>query len=132
VHAHSEQSRPDDLAEPAKPIELQTENGFSIVRRWEADNEPAPAGGSFAFLVRNPEGLTREIIVEISNELRIRTEIRIRELVISFWVSCAEHHLANYLWTMGDYPASNRLLVERFDPDDIISALRWNRSSTAG
>jgi len=50
---------------PLEIIEFLTENGFSIVRRWEADGGPAPVDGQFSFLVRNPQDLESEVTVKV-------------------------------------------------------------------
>ena len=117
---------------PAKnrPIELQTENGFCILRSWEIDRLPAPIAGKYDFLVRNPHGLerAREIVVEVARdavaeiERYTRGRIAIRN---SFWIYCAERHLATYVWKNDDYPPEGLLIVKQLTGDDFDLAIRW-------
>src|SRR4030095_8053177 len=81
-------------------IQFLTENGFVIVRPWEAKDGSASAEGSFQFRVQHPEGIEREISVEISKQLLVGTALRTRgriEAASQFWICCAERRLANYL-----------------------------------
>jgi hypothetical protein len=128
VRAHSEQLRPDEAPDTIRPIEFQTENGFSILRQWEIDQVPPPATGSYSFLVHNPESQPREIIVRIKDHLVIYIALRTRHRVLarcSFWPACAERHLADYLWENDDYPPDNQIEINCLDPTDIMSALHW-------
>src|SRR5690242_19249564 len=100
MRAENEQPKPDEVHSNRRPIEFLTENGFSIVRRWEADGDPAPVDGQFAFLVRNPQDLESEVTVEVDGEFVQTMPPHARERVplsSSFWISCAENHLAEYL-----------------------------------
>ena len=114
----------------SNPIEFITENGFSIVRPWESGNSPKPTGGKCRFGVSDGF-IEREVTVEISREvvteLSLRTRGRI-QLSNSFWSSCAERHLANYVSEHADFPEDDELMVEKLDREDILSALRWERS----
>ena len=111
-----------------RPIEFLTENGFSIFRSWEVDGVSPPVDGTFPFLVRNEGDPLRKVVVTIKAEViaeigqRCRGRINISS---SFWISCAERHLATYLWEQDDYPEDNNLSVDQLDPEEIISALRW-------
>ena len=111
-----------------RPIELITENGFSILRAWEIEHAAPPLDGRYPFLARSPAGSAREIIVGITGyvvtEITIRTRGRIL-LLSSFWICCCERHLANYLWEQNDYPPGDQLRVEDLDPEDCLLALRW-------
>ena len=131
MRAQNENYRPEKLTAQSPPIEFLTDNGFSIIRSWEIDGTPRPTSGAFSFQVRNPEGAAREIIVQISEKrlesIRFETHGRLTS-DNSFWISCAERHLALYLWEKGDYPPADKLLIEQLDPDDLISAIRWRIS----
>jgi hypothetical protein len=111
------------------PIECITENGFSIVRPWESGNSPRPTGGTYRFGVSDGF-IEREVTVEISRrvgqEISLRT--RGRQLSESFWISCAERHLSNHISEHADFPDNDELIVEELDREDILSALRWNKS----
>ena len=128
MSAQTKQISPDDLAAPSRPIELLTENGYLIVRSWEITGIPAPSDGAYSFMVRREQDLEREITVTIAAELFPdifrQTRGRISNSC-SFWICCAERHLANYLWERDDYPAGDRLAVDYLDPDDVMSAVNW-------
>lgn len=114
----------------ARPIEFLTENGFAIVRRWEADGSPAPADGRLCFLLRDPDGAECEINTEITNQLVAETAFRTRghiQLSSSFWICCAERHLADYVTNHDGCPDGNRLAVDCLDCEEVILALRWEK-----
>jgi len=128
VSAQTKQTSPDDLAARNRPIELLTENGYAICRPWEINQTPAPADGTYSFLVQKEEDLEREVIVTIAPELFDDISLRTRGKISksgSFWIVCAERHLADYLWEKDDYPAGNRLTIDHLNPDDIMSAVNW-------
>jgi hypothetical protein len=126
----SAQTKPssDDLAAPSRPIELLTENGYAIVRAWEINRDPAPTNGTYSFLVRREQDLQREIIVTIAAEVFADLFLKTRGKIsnsCSFWICCAERHLANYLWEENDYPAGDKLAIDHLDPEDVMSAVNW-------
>jgi len=128
MRAENNQSRPDEFRAKVRPIEFLTENGFSIVRRWEADGDSAPVDGQFSFLVRNPQGLESEVTVKVAGECLQTMPLHARERVplsSSFWISCAENHLAEYLWEHNAFPIDNKLMIDCVSPAEIISAVRW-------
>jgi hypothetical protein len=112
------------------PIEFITENGFSIIRPWESGNSPRPTGGRYRFGVSDGF-IEREITVAISRdvvtEISLRTRGRV-QLSNSFWISCAERHLASYVTEHADFPDNDGLSVEELHREDVLSALRWERS----
>ena len=136
MRKQSERAIPDSLQVTTRPIELVTENGFSILRLWEIDRVPPPLAGNFHFMVRNPPSRAREIIqreitVEIADRLFVEIAIRTSGRILagnSFWICCAERHLATYLWESNDCPSGDKLRVTQLDPDDIIIAIRWGTS----
>jgi len=131
VRAQPEQPLPHERTLDVRPIELQTENGFSIVRQWEAEQEPAPSDGTYPFIVSNPAGEGRRIIVVVAADLVVRTQLqgagRFR-LSANYWIYCAERRLANQVWENDDFPLDDRILIEELDREDLLAALRWNRS----
>jgi hypothetical protein len=111
-----------------RPIELQTDNGFSIVRRSDIDKNNSTGGTEHCFVVRDPYGYELDITVDFSAaaiaEVGKRSLGRItRES--SFWINCAERHLANYLWETDDFPPDGTITVEYLTPADVDSAQRW-------
>lgn len=128
MQAENNQSRPDELESNVRPIEFLTENDFSIVRRWEADGDPAPVDGQFSFLVRNPHDIESEVTVKVAGECPQTMPLHARERVplsSPFWISCAENHLAEYLWEHNALPIDNKLMVDCMSPAEIISATQW-------
>ena len=124
----SERSVPDSVPEVARPIELVTENEFSILRLWEIDREPPPTAGNYTFLVRNPLSLERQITVEIADALIVDIELKTTRRIRSgntYWICCAERHLATYVWENDCSPPDQRLRVECLTPRDINLANRW-------
>ncbi len=121
---------PDPSPAKRRPIELVTENGFCILRAWEIDRLPPPLEAQYRFLVRNPHGLerARDIIVDVSDQVAAQVAKHTRDRIgprNSFWIYCAERHLATYVWEHDDYPPDGRLTVEQLEPDDFDVAMRW-------
>lgn len=118
----------DSAAARFRPVELITENGFSIVRVGESDGSRRAPEGRYVFMVRDPEGSEREITVEIDqqavNEITLRSRGRISS-ESSYWICCAERHLAEYLWENDNYPLDGKLTVEYLTPEDLNLAVRW-------
>jgi len=80
-----------------RPIELQTENGFSIIRRCDIDKSISASGTEHRFIVRDPDEYELEIAVDIADEAVAEIVRRSRErlsLESSYWINCAERHLA--------------------------------------
>ena len=131
MRAQTEQPLPHERTLDVRPIELQTENGFSIVRQWEAEQKPPPADGTFAFIVRNSNCEERRIIVAVADNLVSRTHFQTAGrpgLSVDYWVYCAERHLANHLWESDDFPPNDSIRIEELDREDLLAALRWERS----
>jgi hypothetical protein len=134
VSAQTKQNNPDDLAARSRPIEFLTENGYAIVRSWEINRGPAPTNGTYSFLVQREHELERELIVTIAAELFADIFLKTRGKIsnsCSFWICCAERHLANYLWEKDDYPPGDELVLDYLDPDDVMSAVNWGTQTEA-
>ena len=105
-----------------RPIELQTENDFCIIRRCDLDEQSSPTGTEHCFVVRDRDGYELEITVSFSESAIAEAVRRSDGRLMSesaFWVTCAERHLADYLWENDDYPPDARITIERLTPDDI-------------
>ena len=122
------QVTPDCLVNESSPIQYVTENGFSIIRLSDIDKSITAGGTKHAFVVRDPRGHGLEIAVDISDsavaEIVSRSSGRL-SLNSSYWICCAERHLATYLWENDDYPPEARLKVEMLTLDDLNLARRW-------
>jgi len=118
----------DSAAARCRPIELITENGFSIVRTGERDGPRRAPERRYVFMVRDPQGSEREITVRIDqkavDEITLRSRGRI-EIESSYWICCAERHLAEYLWENDNYPPDGKFRVEQLTPEDLNLAIRW-------
>jgi hypothetical protein len=114
-----------------RPIEYLTKNGFTIVRLTEPNGKPGFAG-EYDFLVGDPHGYELEITVEVDTfaftEIALRSRGRISS-ESSYWICCAERHLATYLSENDDYPPNEKLKVTQLSLDDLNLAVRWGRES---
>ena len=131
MRTQTEQPIPSERTLDVRPIELQTENGFSIVRQWEAEQKPPPPDGTYPFIVRNPTSEERRILVVVADDLVARAQFQTAGragLSGDYWIYCAERHLANHLWETNDFPPQDIIRIEELDREDLLSALRWNRS----
>ena len=118
----------DRAAARCRPIELLTENDFSVVRVGECDGPGRAPGGRHVFMVRDPQGSELEITVDIDqqvvNEILLRSRERISN-TSSYWINCAERHLAEYLGENHIYPPDGKLTVDQLTPEDLCLAIRW-------
>jgi len=112
----------------ARPVEVQTENGFSIIRRCDVDGTISSSGREHCFIVRDPYGYELDITVGFSDralaEVLRRSEGRL-SFESSYWINCAERHLSTYLWENEDYPPDAKLSVDYLTPEDLDLARRW-------
>ena len=111
------------------PIDVLTENGYTIVRKSDLDPTVLDSARDCRFLVRDSNNDEREIKVAFNettialvNELR-PTPLRAES---SFWVCCAEQHLATYLWQMDEDPADGSLVIDSLPPEDLKLASTWS------
>ena len=122
------QVSPGCSANESSPIQYVTENGFSIIRLCDIDKSIMAGGTQHFFVVRNPRGDELEMTVDISDsavaEIISRSSGRL-SLNSSYWICCAERHLADYLWENDDYPPEARLKVEVLTLNDLNLARRW-------
>jgi hypothetical protein len=119
---------PNTSAEPTRPVEFLTENGFSITRFCDIDNSIPAEVATHQFLVRDPYGYELQIEVDIAKSALDQIIARSRGCISqnsSYWIACAERHLAAYLWNEDDYPPAAKLTVDQLTPDDLGLAVRW-------
>lgn len=125
-----EQLVQDSEAARYRPIELITENGFGIVRARDLYGDGATDASEHSFLVRDPHGYELDIAVEIDPSAVLEVFKRSAGRISSrnsYWICCAERHLADYLWEEDDYPPNATLNVDQLSPDDLDLARRWQR-----
>jgi len=130
-------SHPTDLTihsydDDENAIHFLTENGFVILRPWEANDAVPPAEGAFRFRVQSPDGIDREISVGISNRLQTETALRTRGRIQAsnqFWICCAERRLANYLMERDEFPPANEMKIDMLDREDVLLAIRWGKDT---
>jgi hypothetical protein len=123
----SQQRELDSEAAQGRPIELITENGFSIVRANDGDTG-SPTARGYTFVVRDRDGYELDIAVEIERPAMLEVFMRSAGRISngdSYWICCAERHLADYLWRQDDYPSDDGLTVNQLTPDDLDLARRW-------
>jgi len=127
--AGKERRRPETAPARQRPIEFQTDNGFSLIRLCDVDKSVSQAGTKHTFIVRDPDGYELDVTVEITNEVVAEVMWRCKGLISlesSYWINCAERHLADYLWMHEDYPPDASLGVDQLSLDDLDAARRWN------
>jgi hypothetical protein len=118
----------DSEAASSRPIQLITENGFSIVRAGDLGGDGAADARQHSFLVRDRDGYELDIAVEFDPTVVLEAITRSEGRISgdsSYWICCAERHLADYLWEEDDYPPAATLKVAQLSPDDLDLARRW-------
>lgn len=118
----------DRVAEHYKPIDFQTDNGFSIIRFADLNDSIPSTGLVHQFLVRDPDGFELDVTVEITETLAEGLARRSRGHLLagsSYWICCAERHLAAYLWNNANYPPDAKLIVDEPILADLNLARRW-------
>jgi len=118
----------DGVAQYERPIEYQTENGFAIVRLSDVRKSIPAIGLVHQFLVRHPSGIEHEVTVTITETLADALARRGRGHLSadsSYWICCAERHLAQYLWDHEDYPPGAKLTIHEPVLADLNLARIW-------
>ena len=129
----SEQLVNDSEAARSRPIELITENGFSIVRACDLracdlDGGSTPEVGSYGFVVCDPHGYELDISVEIDPSTVLEVVKRSAGRISgdsSYWGLLRRTTFGGIPWEYDDYPPAAMLKVDQLSPDDIDLARRW-------
>lgn len=114
-------------APPRTLIEHVTMNGFSYVDAPESEDSQPLAPNERRFLVKNPRGLEKVIVVEIDPEAVGYVERMTRRKLpssSSFWTVQASNLLSTFLWNEGTLPGG-RLTLRDVDRDALPVAERW-------
>jgi CheY-like chemotaxis protein len=106
-------------------IEVITMNGFSIVRppaTEGAEEEPDKR----RFIVKNPNGWEREVVVHIAPEAVEYVERLTHRIPVesAFWTYRAEHYLSVFLWNEGQIPSGGSLTLKGVSRDELLLAAR--------
>lgn len=123
----------DRFAEHQMPIEFQTDNGLAIIRLSDINDSIPATGLVHQFLVRDPDGFELEVTVEITETLAEALARRSRGRLLrdsSYWICCAERHLAEYLWDNDDYPPDAKLTIDEPILADLNLARRWGTAQS--
>jgi CheY-like chemotaxis protein len=108
-------------------IQYVTMNGFSYVLAPGDDAQP-PKANERRFVVKNPRGLEKDVVVEIDPEAVGFVERMTRRSLpaqSSFWTAQASRLLSTFLWGEGRLP-DDTLTLRDVDRDDLPVAERWN------
>jgi len=126
--ANKERTETARLIAERLPVELTTENGFTIVRRCEIDPATVDSTAGCHFLVRDPAGTEVEVTVVFNTEM-VELIQKQRATPFSstclFWLECAERALARHLWQTDNTPPDGWLVVFWLSPADLILAASW-------
>jgi hypothetical protein len=125
----SEEFPSNRIARGQRPIQYVTDNGFSILRLSEIRPRVTDTAHECRFLVRNPRGSEREVLVEFDDGAVALVQSRRRNdlsLTSAFWLICAERCLATYLWENDNYPDGGRLNIGELSVDELLLATYWS------
>jgi hypothetical protein len=125
--AQTERVAPRTVRSKIRPIEFLTENGYSILRLAETEGTSAIDNRRHEFLVSSPDGFTQNVLVEIQSDLVTQIQIHTLGRILlasSFWICCAERHLADYIWECGKLP-NGKLIVDQLTAEDSNLSVRW-------
>lgn len=114
-------------APPRTLIEHVTMNGFSYVDAPESEDSQPLAPNERRFLVKNPRGFEKEVVVELDPEAVGYVERMTRRKLppsSSFWTVQASNLLSTFLWNEGKLPDGS-LTLKDVDRDDLPVAERW-------
>jgi len=119
------------MTEEARPhshslIQTITLNGFEIME--PIAQAPMRDSNSHRFLVKDPDGLEREVTVRIGDDVVgyvERMTQRALPAANSFWRLRSERFLSDYLWREGKLPSSGELTLNELDRNELVMAERW-------
>jgi hypothetical protein len=126
--AQTEKVAPDTAQSRIRSIELLTENGYGILRLSEIEGTSASDNRRHEFLITSPDGFQQSVVVEIQSDLVMQIQLRTRGRILlanSFWIYCAERHLADYIWEHEELPSDGKLLVDQLTVRDLNVSIRW-------
>jgi hypothetical protein len=117
---------------PNSHVEVVTENGFGIVRVCELGLSNSYSTSACHFIVGIPSGGVRTIKVEFTQAATALAQEQRQSNPLSrtssFWLHCAERHLAAYVWENDGCPPDGRLIVDSLSVEDLQMAAQWEQS----
>lgn len=117
---------------PNSHVEVVTENGFCIVRVCELRLSSRDSASACHFIVGMAFGGVRSIKVEFAESaialVQKQRQSNPLSLTSSFWLHCAERHLAAYVWENDGGPPDGRLIVNSLSGEDLRMAAQWQQS----
>ena len=117
----------EESEEPRRLFQYVTMNGFSYVPAPDTESAEGRAPNERRFIVKNPRGSEKEVVVEIDAEAIGYVERMTRRRLTpesAFWTSQASRFLSAFLWNEGRLP-EDRLTLRDVDRDDLPAAERW-------
>jgi len=116
---------------PSVHIEVITDNGFCITRACELKVSGSDSASECHFIVGISSAGIRSVIVKfteaaIAMAQQQRQSLAPLSLTNSFWLHCAERHLAKYVWENNECPPDGLLTIDSLTPRDLLSASHWD------
>jgi hypothetical protein len=113
---------------PIAHVEVVTENGFTIARVCELGLSINDSASECNFIVSKSSGSVRSIKVEFTEEVITMVQAKRRQLSRTsfFWLHCAEHRLADYLWDNDCCPPNYLLKIDSLSSEELLMAARWD------
>lgn len=116
---------------PSAHIEIVTENGFCITRACELKVSGSDSASECHFIVGIASAGIRSVRVKFTEAaIAMVQEQRQRSIPLSlansFWLHCAERHLAKYVWENNECPPDGVLTIDSLSPRELLSASHWD------
>jgi CheY-like chemotaxis protein len=106
------------------PLRTITLNGFTILRAGDVLGGLPQRPNERRFIVRKPDGLEQEIVVEIDGQAISEVEKVTNDLPLekAFWTEQAERFLTDFIWNDGNAPATGRLTLKGVETKELEKA----------
>jgi hypothetical protein len=109
-------------------IEVVTENGFCIARACDLEISGSDSASKCHFIVGLSFGGVRSVRLKFSDAAIAMAQGQrqtLLSLTSSFWLYCAERHLATYIWENNGCPSAGHLTIDSLSTEDLLMASRW-------
>ena len=114
---------------PSAHIEIVTENGFCITRARDLKVSGSDSASECHFIVGIASAGIRSVRVKFTEAaiaMAQRQGSAPLSLTNSFWLHCAERHLAKYVWEHNECPPDGLLTIDSLSPKDLPSVSHWD------